>query len=72
MKTPSALARELARQAAEQAFKDQAEGPCINPREFLREARRVAVGLWRDEKEDRIEQKPKFTTYALSSDSRGV
>ena len=67
VKTASALARELAKQAVEQAFKDQAEEPCINPREFLQEARRVALGLWRDEREERVEHKPKFTTYALAA-----
>ena len=67
VRASSALARELARQAAEQAFKDQTEAPCINPREFLQEARQVALSLWRDEKEDRVGQKPKFTSYALAA-----
>ena len=63
----AALAKELAKQAVEQAFRDQTEEPCINPREFMREARRVAMGLWQDKGEDRVENKPTFTTYALAA-----
>ena len=65
--TTTALARELAKQAVEQAFRDQTEEPCINPREFMREARRVAMELWQDKEEDRVENKPRFTTYALAA-----
>ena len=65
--TTSALAKELAKQAVEQAFRDQTEEPCINPREFMRKARRVAMELWRDQDKGRVENKPKFTTYALAA-----
>ena len=66
-KLKSALARELAKQAAEATFLDRPIEPCIGAMEFIREAKAVTKDLWDNELRTENRQKPKFNSVALAA-----
>ena len=66
-KLKSALARELAKQAAEATFLDRPVQPCIGAMEFIREAKAVTKDLWDNELRAENKEKPKFNSVALAA-----
>ena len=63
----NALAREIAKQAAEATFLDRPVQPCVGAKEFIQEAKLVTKDLWEKELRPQRRQKPKFNSVALAA-----